>query len=514
MADLSTPQTMRTRAPALPVSRLGAGRLSALLIVFFSGMNLILIQWVMVREVTTLLLGTELVILLASISYFVGVSIGYGLAGHIRGRRLLTVLGTATLILHLTLPISLRLLVAGAGAAQAYWLAFLIIPLLTPFIVSMFYSVFLPHFVDSGGASLGSLYATELLGTICGIGVLFFLSGLGLQTVDVVYSVGLIAILLSLGLRRRVALVLALASALWIAALPALNDWSNTLWYRHLVKLPEGTMVLYSAYSPYQKVDVLELPDGERSLYLDGLEHFNGEDGVRLNVVIAEIPALLMQPANSLVVGAGTMQSEALIAAQGGHVTTVEIDPVVAEAGERYFHAYNHMDTLTNRTVIVDDAKHFLATTSDRYDLIVGDTPAAFSIQTATLYSTSFYQMARERLTPNGIVAANLTSPFTPDDTVSRRVAASLLEVFDNIIIVTPESVGWSFAYAADTLPFTREELEQALRESGETQFSVFDTAAVRQIVGDAPPITLDSMDLVLQTSADWIGDRLAWGRE
>jgi spermidine synthase len=203
-----------------------------------------------------------------------------------------------------------------------------------------------------------------------------------------------------------------------------------------------------------------------------------------------------------------------LIAAQGGHVTTVEIDPVVADAGERYFYAYNHMDTLTNRTVVVDDAKHFLANTSDRYSLVVGDTPAAFSIQTATLYSTAFYQMAHDRLTADGIVAANLTSPFTPADTVSRRVAASLLEVFDEVMVVTPESVGWSFAYAADRLPFTREQLETALRESGESEFAVFDTAAVRQIVGDAAPITLDTMDLVLQTSADWIGDRLAWGRE
>ena len=65
------------------------------LIVFFSGANLILIQWVMTREVTTLLLGTELVILLTSVSYFVGVSIGYLLAGRIP-QRWLPALGVLT----------------------------------------------------------------------------------------------------------------------------------------------------------------------------------------------------------------------------------------------------------------------------------------------------------------------------------------------------------------------------------------------------------------------------------
>jgi hypothetical protein len=37
---------------------------------------------------------------------------------------------------------------------------------------------------------------------------------------------------------------------------------------------------------------------------------------------------------------------------------------------------------------------------------------------------------------------------------------------------------------------------------------------AVQAIVGDAAPITLDSMDFVLQTSLEWIAGRLNWGEE
>ena len=88
-----------------------------------------------------------------------------------------------------------------------------------------------------------------------------------------------------------------------------------------------------------------------------------------------------------------------------------------------------------------------------------------------------------------------------------------MLQVFDEVMVVTPASVGWSFAFAADDLPFTRAELDAALRLNGEVQFSVFDTNAVQAIVGDARPITLDSMDLVLQTSYEWISERLySWG--
>jgi len=504
-------QTLRTRLPVLSLTTISGEHLAPFLIVFFSGANLTLVQWVMVREVTTLLLGTELVVLLTSVSYFVGVSIGYLLAGHIQ-RQWLPVMGIATLLLHLTLPVTLRVLVAWLGSNGAYWAAFLVLPLITPFAVSMFYSVFLPHFIDSKGISLGSLYVTELMGTICGVGVLVFLAGLGLQTVYTIYSLGLIIVLISLGIQRWLAAILSIASAAWIIALPIMNTWSNEVWYTRLLGFPQGTEVIYSEYSPYQKVDVLELPDGNRALYLDGLEHFNGAIGIRLNIIVGAVPTTLIEPQNSLIIGGGAMQTEQLIASRGGHVTTVELDPVVADVGARLFYNYNQMDILPNRTVVVDDAKHFLANIDAQYDLIIADTPAALSIQPATLYSVPFYQLIHDHLTPGGIFVGNMTSGFVPGDIISRRVAASLLEVFDEVIIVTPASVGWSFVFAADDLPFTREELEAALRKCGEVQFSTFDLNATRLIVGDAPPITLDSMDLVLQPSLEWIESRLHWG--
>jgi spermidine synthase len=503
----------RAALPAVGISVMDWAQLAPFLILFFSGANLILIQWVMAREVTTLLLGTELVILLVSASYFVGISIGYLASGRI-GRRWLPLLGVMTLALHLSLPVTFRLLVVWLGENGAYWAAFLVLPLLTPFVVSLFYSVFLPQFADQQQAGLGVLYLAELLGSICGVAVLAFLADLGLQTIYTLYAVGLIAVLLALGIRRWLAAGLALVSALWLAALPGLNQWTNTLWYTSLLGFPEGTTVLFSGYSPYQKVDVLELPDGGRALYLDGLSHFIGSYGIRLNRVVGEVPAALIEPENALVIGAGVMQTEQLIAQHGGMVTTVELDPMVADVGERYFMAYNQMDKLTNRAVFVDDAKHFLANSGALYDLIVADTPAAVSVQPATLYSVPFYQSVHDHLAPGGVFVGNMTSSFVPGDTISTRVAASLLQVFDEVIIVTPASVGWSFAFAADDLPFTREELDAALHDIGEVRFSTFDTAAVRMIAGDAAPITLDSMDFVLQTSAEWIGERLTWGQE
>jgi spermidine synthase len=493
--------------------RIRWGVLAPFLIVFFGGANLILVQWVLVREVTTLLLGTELVILLISVTYFIGVSVGYLLSGKV-SRRWLVPLGVATFILHLTLPVTFRLLVTWLGMQGAYWAAFLILPLTIPFVVSAFYSIFLPLYADQGRGSVGELYFVEVLGTIFGVASLVALSDIGFEAVFSLYITGLILILLGLGISWRWGALLAVLGAVWLAIFPSVNRWSNNLWYVEFMGFPEGSDVIFSAYSPYQKVDVIELPGGERGLYLDGLSHFNGAFGHRLNTIVGSVPASLIQPQTALVIGAGVMKTEQLLALGGTVVTTVEIDPVVADVGARLFYQYNQMDVLTDRVVVVDDAKHYIANTSASYDLIVADTPAALSIQPATLYSVPFYQSIRDRLTENGLFVGNMMSQFIPGDVISRRVAASVLAVFDEVIVVTPMSVGWSFIFAADELPFTRADLEAALRANGEIQFTVFDTIAVRAIVADAAPITLDSMDLVLHTSWEWVWERLTWDGE
>ncbi len=483
-------------------------RITPSLVVFCGGLNLILIQWVLVRELTALLQGTELVILLTTIAYFVGLSIGYGLSQYVK-KAWLKPLGTITLVLHLTLPIWFRLLVAGFHSIQGYWLAFVILPILTPFIVPAFYSVFLPLFADQKEEKLSKLYAFEVLGSGLAVLVLVEMGGFGLQGITAVYSIILLTILATLGMKRKRLFALVIASLAWIVCLPQVNYWSNALWFRELKGLPEGTITLFSGYSAYQKVDVLQAPDGTRYLYLDGLEHFGSKGGSWLNIIMGRIPASLLLPEKALVLGAGSMQMELMIANYAGHVTTVEIDPMVIDASTRYFTAYNHIDRLTNRTIVADDAKHFIANTDEHYDLIATDLPAPFSIQTAALYSEPFYQSIEDKLSSRGVFVVNLASTFEPDDIASRRIVASLMRTFDDVIVVTSGSAGWSFAYASNDLPFNIQDLIVALEASGESNFIIYDRRAVDLIAGNARPITLDTMDFVLKISADRIISRL-----
>jgi spermidine synthase len=286
---------------------------------------------------------------------------------------------------------------------------------------------------------------------------------------------------------------------------PALNLWSNTLWFQQIQDLPDNSRTLLTAYSPYQKVDVLEDPRGNRYLFLDSMEHFSSQFGYWLNVVMGRIPASLMEPEDAVVFGAGSMELEKMISNYAGHVTTIEIDPVVVDAGLRLFTEFNQMDKLANRTVIVDDAKHFIANTEQHFDLIVSALPAAFTIQNGALYSVEFLEHVEAKLDSDGVFVANLTSIFAPDDLITRRITASVLATFDDVMIVTSSQAGLSFIFASDDLPFTVDEVRAALESNGETNYAIFETNTVRAIVGDAQPMTLDSLDVILQISVDRI---------
>lgn len=480
------------------------------IIVFFAGINLILIQWVLVRELTTMLRGTELVILLVTISYFVGLSIGYHVAGQIK-QVWLKPIGCVVLFLHLSLPIWFRLLVVWLDSIGAFGMAFIILPLLVPFVISTFYSIFLPLFVDDGKGQLTSLYTLEILGSVFGILCLVVFSSFGITTIFVIYAAVLLGILALVGLPSVWLMRIMLLTIGWLWFFPALNLWSNTLWFQQIQGLPDDSRTLFTAYSPYQKVDVLQDPVGNRYLFLDGMEHFSSQFGVWLNIVMGRIPASLIEPENVVVFGAGSMELERMISNYAGHVTTIEIDPVVVDASLRLFTDYNQMDRLANRTVIVDDAKHFIANTEEQYDLIVSALPAAFTIQNGALYSVEFLEQVQTKLKPGGVFVANLTSIFTPDDLITRRITASVLATFDDVMVITSSEAELSFIFASDELPFSVEDVQVALEANGETNYAIFETNTVQTIVGDAQAMTLDSLDVILQISRDRIFSRV-WG--
>jgi len=116
-------------------------------------------------------------------------------------------------------------------------------------------------------------------------------------------------------------------------------------------------------------------------------------------------------------------------------IDIVEIDPVVVEVAEQYF----HFRSGPRVHVIVEDARAYLTKTDKRYDLIVHD---AYYCETVPfhLLTQEFFQTAVTRLSPTGVFVFNLISDVVgPDNTLFRAVYKCWQELFQAVYVFPVE---------------------------------------------------------------------------
>ena len=84
-------------------------------------------------------------------------------------------------------------------------------------------------------------------------------------------------------------------------------------------------------------------------------------------------------------------------------ITVCEIEPVIPPNSTYYFGDQNYRVMNDPRTKIVyDDARHFLLTTTDKYDIIASDPLDVFVKGTAALYSEEYFNVVKQHLNPGG----------------------------------------------------------------------------------------------------------------
>jgi spermidine synthase len=83
-------------------------------------------------------------------------------------------------------------------------------------------------------------------------------------------------------------------------------------------------------------------------------------------------------------------------------VDVVEIEPAVLEAS-RHFEEWNHRPLDDSRVrVILDDGRSYLASTRERYDVIISEPSNPFLSGCSSLFTREFFQAARRALNPGG----------------------------------------------------------------------------------------------------------------
>jgi len=167
--------------------------------------------------------------------------------------------------------------------------------------------------------------------------------------------------------------------------------------------------------------------NGTVSVHREGQDLFlrvNGkmEAGNRSDItqlMLGHLPLLTHRdPRAALVIGLGSGITAGTVARHAiERVDVVEIEPAVVEASR--FFTWEHGDVLKDPRVhaVIADGRSFLLTTSNRYDVIISQPSNPWIGGLASLFSVEFFQLARERLHPGGIMVQWIQGyKLFPDD--------------------------------------------------------------------------------------------------
>jgi spermidine synthase len=201
---------------------------------------------------------------------------------------------------------------------------------------------------------------------------------------------------------------------------------------------------LYVAEGATASVAVTEGVAGARQFHIAGkVEASDMDIDMRLERMLGHIPALMHQgPArNVLVVGNGAGVTAGALAAypDAERIVICEIEPVVPASAREYFRAANNGVLDDPRvTVVYDDGRHFLQTTTEKFDIITTDPIHPWVRGAATLYSLEYLQLVRAHLAPGGVVTQWV--PLYETDAASvKSQLATFAQVFPEMTLWNPD---------------------------------------------------------------------------
>jgi spermidine synthase len=174
----------------------------------------------------------------------------------------------------------------------------------------------------------------------------------------------------------------------------------------------------------------------QRVLDLRAGSSIAGEKKFEAKVNYYDLPYVVKDTAqNVLVVGSGTGNDvAAALRSNVGHVDAVEIDPVILDYGKK-FHPEEPYQS-ESVTPIIDDARHFIRTTENTYDVIVYGLLDSHTLLTGNssvrldsfVYTVEAFREARARLTQDGVVSLSFS---VLSDELGRKLFLMLQQAFD-----------------------------------------------------------------------------------
>jgi spermidine synthase len=286
---------------------------------------------------------------------------------------------------------------------------------------------------------MAGLYAANTMGAIAGaLGAsLLLIAWIGSQHAQQVLIVlSTISGLMLVGRRRFVAVpVGAAVSCLLIYAVPPLAKLLVAQGRYAATWVGKGD-VIHAAEGMNSSVAVMSFPNGALTFHVAGkIQASNVPRDMRLQRMLGHLTTLAATHPRSILVigcGAGITAGAVSIDPLVERVTIVEIEPLVPQAAAHYFSEAN-FDVIRNPKVQVriDDGRHYLLKSEERFDGITVDPLDPWVKGAANLYTKEFLEAMKQHLNPGGTVTMYIQLFETDLDAVKSSLA-TFFEVFPN----------------------------------------------------------------------------------
>ena len=168
---------------------------------------------------------------------------------------------------------------------------------------------------------------------------------------------------------------------------------------------------------------------------------------------LAALPIAARPEATSmLVVGLGGGVAVEDIPARFKTLDVVELEPRVIDANADFASLRAHDPLADPRLRLIEnDARNALVLTDRRYDILVSQPSHPWTSGSANLYSRGFLELARSRLTPDGVLLVWINAQFI-DEALLRDIAVTVTAVFPQVRLYRPERMELMFLASAAPL--------------------------------------------------------------
>jgi spermidine synthase len=322
------------------------------------------------------------------------------------------------------------------------------------------------------GRVVGGVYAANTLGAIAGaLGVSLVLTPwIGAQRSQqlllVLSAASGLFLLAPLAVRRKsgalaAGLVLAVAASAWLAWTVDEVPGELIAYGRHMVTTAGSSRIIHRKEGRNSTAVITEWPNGTLEIAVNGhVEATTAPYDMRLQRMVGHLPALIHPaPVKVLGIGFGAGVSAGTFTRYKSiqSITVCEIEPVIPPISNQYFGEHNYHVFEDPRTRIVyDDARHYLMTTTEKFDIIASDPLDVFAKGTAALYSVEYFEAVKRRLNPGGIFTLYVPLYETDERTIKSELA-TFFEAFPDgtIWANTIDGRGYDMVFMGSNGPMT-----------------------------------------------------------